>query len=193
MKRAIPALTILTVFVIAATLLMTGGDVSEAPPSVTAWPEPTVMVEELVEQHPPRISGYSTATPTPSPTVIPIAPLVTKTPESVTAVPFTLSPDDFRILARTVGFVRAHVIEEALRVACGGGSTRWGESGCQPSARNGPYIGLFQIHEDWAEFCGVDAWTLAYPAVNLACARIILHYEEANGLPRWSHWEVRPD
>jgi len=84
------------------------------------------------------------------------------------------------------------IAEEAYRVACGGGSTRWGESGCHPDITSGPHYGLLQIRGEWATYCGVDEWTLTSPSVNLACGLMILEYEQSIGVEPWHNWAVKP-
>ena len=108
--------------------------------------------------------------------------------------PYRLTEHDFYLLAITVGFEREHVIEEAYRVACGGGSTIWGESYCTPSARNGIHVGLFQISTVTAEAtCGVgDPYWLSFPANNLWCARQIILWSEEHLGERWALWQVQP-
>lgn len=107
---------------------------------------------------------------------------------------YRLTYEDFVLIAETVGYERPHVIEEAYRVACGGGSTRWGESSCYPRVRNGVHVGLLQISTVTAEWtCGVsDPEWLAYPANNLWCAREIILWSEEHLGDRWALWEVRP-
>ncbi len=167
-------------------------------PSVVMTAGAEVRTTRFADSHPasapimgvsraPHVSHPGLLTPLGTP-----PPQSPETPPEAADSPYRLTRDDFFILARTVGYEREWVIAEAFRVACGGGSTVYGESYCTPSAFNGHHIGLFQIDPGWSEFCGVDAWALYYPAVNLACARMIVLYEEANGLPRWTHWEVQP-
>jgi len=81
--------------------------------------------------------------------------------------------------------------DEAYRVACGGGSTRWGESGCNVDPP-GSHYGLLQIRGEWATYCGIDAWTLTSPSVNLACGLMILEYEQEIGVEPWTNWQVKP-
>ena len=163
----------------------------------------SVEVAPAAGVSPPARPGFeSRIAPPPgvtrAPFVAPAASTVSTPPQSPETAPgpadgpYRLDRESFYLLAITVGFERGHVIEEAYRVACGGGSTRFGESACTPSITNGHHIGLFQLDPGWAEFCGTDPWTLYYPAVNLHCTRQILLYEESRGLPRWSHWQVQP-
>lgn len=168
-----------------ALAAMMRGDTDSGPsePVSMAWPVPT----------PAQVIPLSTATPAPTPTAAPIsAPAATATSDvSHGTSHHTLTYADFISVALTVGYPR-ELAEEAYRVACGGGSTVWGESGCQPGARNGVHYGLMQISGWWADYCGVDEWTLTSPSVNLACALVILRYEEEVGVERWHNWQIKP-
>ena len=100
-----------------------------------------------------------------------------------------LTPVEMRVVLHRAGWSGPEA-REAWRVACGGGSSRWGESACIPSAQNGPYSGLFQIHPDWAWLCGKTDWH--QPTENARCARLIREYGLGLGLDGWHYWEVKP-
>lgn len=84
---------------------------------------------------------------------------------------------------------------EALSVACGIGNERWpnGESGCNPSASNGQYKGLFQLGTPfWFNYCGIDPALWADAVANARCALAVFMYDIGRGSPPWQQWEVKP-
>ena len=190
------------ILMVVATGCGRGGSSADDEGSIPSLPQSVFMTTDAVERLPHVANSHFTTAslmgesrppflPRPVPDVTPPPRSPETAPEPADG-PYRLDRESFYLLAITVGFERGHVIEEAYRVACGGGSTRFGESACTPSITNGHHIGLFQLDPGWAEFCGTDPWTLYYPAVNLHCTRQILLYEESRGLPRWSHWQVQP-
>ena len=202
-RFASTAVSVLTMFT--ALLWMFGGDEEPKPIPVDLallrWDSSAVA--EAAGSVRPVVSAtafeFGAATPEVGGVSSSASPTSTSTPETrqdEADGPYRLTREDFISLARTVGFQREHVIEEGYRIACGGGSTRWGESACYSGAENvnehGRFIGLFQIWDEWAEVCGVDAEHLFYPAVNIACARIIMRQSERGGGWRWEMWEAQP-
>ena len=148
-----------------------------------ALPQPSAPAASVTPTPLVVTAAFAAPEPTPEPTAAP-------TPAAA-PIPGTLSREEFLSVALTVGYP-PELAKEAFRVACGGGSTRWGESSCHIDPPSSHY-GLMQISGEWADYCGVDAWTLTSPSVNLACALMILEYEQSIGVEPWHNWQVKPD
>lgn len=104
-----------------------------------------------------------------------------------------LSQSEFRAVLDSAGWP-AERQAEAYRVACGA-PPHWpsGESGCNPSASNGPYDGLFALGNPfWFDYCGTDGSQWADPYVNAVTALCVGNYDLATGQDFWAQWEVKP-
>jgi hypothetical protein len=142
----------------------------------------------------------------------PIQPEPVETPQEAAPAPqvselaHVLTREDFYAVAVTVGYQSEWVIDGLYRIACGPGYwtdgdgvvhlVETGESGCDPSQENvnehGRFIGLLQIWSEWAYDCGVEPDHLLLPAVNLACARVVIAEGERIYGDPFHYWSVQP-
>ena len=161
--------------------LVVGAPVAASPTITDSWDASSaVVVGELAMEA--TVVGGESGTP----------PAAVAPPPPDQAWP--LSREDAESVLLTAGWP-VEWVGEGLSVACGYGNLHHpqGESGCDPRAvGSSGEVGMFQIMRGWSDWCGIDHQYLYLPLVNARCALAIVQYEESIGLPRWSHWSIRP-
>lgn len=145
-------------------------------------------VEQREEPRPPAVVVPIVATPA--------AVAAAAASGDVRPLPPRLGParlDDGHLLEvfRAAGFP-ADVLVGALQVVRGGGSCPDGESGGDPRAVNGRYLGLWQLDPMWFEYAGEDLEQYADPLVNSRVAWRVILYDRATGGPDFRQWQCQP-
>lgn len=138
----------------------------------------------------PTLTPSPTSTPpvlptiTPSPTATPIPPTPTPAPAApppVYAAEMALTESEVAAILAQQG-AAPELMDQYLRVAkC--------ESRYRPGARNGIYLGLFQLSPHWFEVFGYPVEQWADPNVNARVAVLLREYLGGFNVPGgWSCW-----
>jgi len=154
----------------------TCGD-GEASQPATSEPTPEPVPAVAIVEPPPLEVFPASAEPTPEPVFIGAAP----EPAVIGAAEPLPPPPQGDIGAwLTAAGWPLELQGEASAVA-------WCESRHSPEARNGAYLGLFQLWDGWFRYAGLDAAQWADPVVNATAALAAYRYSDG-----WAQWTCQP-